>query len=277
MQTKVLTTSDRIELFVRNWRLPIDAEMRGSVLIIHGLGEHSKRYDELANYLNNIGLAVRGYDLRGHGKSKGKRGVIPYRDALLDDAKLVFDDFAKNKAEVPFLLGHSLGGGLAANLVARKFINPRGLIMSSPALTAKISSFQQKQLTFGNIFTPNLAVSNNLQIDFLSHDPQIITEYKTDPLVHNRVTPRLAKFVLDAGQESLEAAKNWSVPTLLLVAGQDRLVDPEGAKSFYANLPKHLSTMHLYENLYHEIFNEIPVERGKVFADLKNWLVGQID
>jgi alpha-beta hydrolase superfamily lysophospholipase len=276
MQTNFITTSDKTELFVRDWLLPDNSEKRGSVLIVHGLGEHIGRYDEAAQILNNLRLEVRGYDQRGHGNSQGKPGSIPSRDALLDDAKIIFDDFAKDKTEPPFLLGHSLGGGLAANLVARKFITPRGLVMSSPALTARFSAFQGLQIKFGNLLTPDLTVSNNLPVDFLSHDPQIVADYKTDKLVHDRITPRLAKFVLDAGQESIEAAKNWTVPTLLLVAGSDRLVDATGAKQFHANLPKELATMHFYETLYHEIFNEIREEREKVFDNLRNWFLAQL-
>lgn len=276
MQTKFITTSDKTELFVREWLLSESVEKRGSVLLVHGMGEHCGRYEELAKFLNDIGLDVRGYDHRGHGESQGKRGSIPHRDSLLDDAKLIFDDFAKEKRETPFLLGHSMGGGIVASLVARNFIAPRGLIMSSPALSAKLNFSQKFQVNFGNLLTPNLAVSNSLPIDFLSHDLEIVENYKTDSLVHDRITPRLAKFILDAGQESIEATKTWSIPTLLLVAGNDRLVDADGAKQFYKNLPKSLVKMHFYENLYHEIFNEIRAEREKVYEDLKNWILTQI-
>ena len=276
MQSKFITISDKTELFVREWLLPDTAEKRGSILIIHGLGEHSGRYDELADILNEIGLEVCSYDQRGHGKSGGERGSIPYRDVLLDDAKFVFDNFAKDKAETPFLLGHSMGGGIAASLVARKFIEPRGLVMSSPALMAKPTLIQKMQLNIGGFLTPNLAVANNLAIDFLSHDKQMVEDYKKDSLVHNKITPRLAKFVLDEGKSSIATAKNWTTPTLLLVAGDDRLVDADGAKQFYANLPKEIAEMHFYENLYHEIFNESRKEREKVYNDLKNWLLQQI-
>ena len=131
-----------------------------------------------------------------------------------------------------------MGGGIAANLVARNFVEPRGLMMSSPALTAKLTTSQQVQLIFGSRFAPNLAVANNLAIDFLSHEAQVVEDYKNDPLVHNKITPRLGKFILDAGQESIAAAKNWHVPTLLLVAGNDKLVDAEGAKKIFAELPQ---------------------------------------
>ena len=276
MQTKFITSSDKTELFVRDWLLPEGVEKRGSILIVHGLGEHSARYQQVAEILNEIGLEVRGYDLRGHGKSEGKRGSIAYREALLDDAKIVFDDFARSQAKEPFLLGHSLGGGLVANLVARKFIAPAGLIMSSPALSAKLSLLQKIKVNAGNLFAPNVAFETGLQIDFISGDQQVVDDYKSDPLIHDRITPRLAKFVLNAAKESIEAAKTWNIPTLLLVAGSDRLVDAAGAKQFYADLPKEVATMHFYENLYHEIFNEIQEAREKVFDDLRGWILQQI-
>lgn len=276
MQTKFITTSDKTELFVCDWLLPDESERRGSIVIVHGMGEHCGRYEELAKFLNDIGLDVRGYDHRGHGKSEGKRGSIPYRDSLLDDAKLIFDDFAKDQNETPFLLGHSMGGGIVASLVARKFITPRGLIMSSPALSAKLNFSQKFQVNFGNLFLPDSSFETGLPIDNISSDKEVVEKYKNDPLVHNRVTPRLGKFILDEGQKSLEAAKNWTVPTLLIVPGKDRIVDSNGAKTFYQNLPKKLGTMHFYENLYHETLNEIPDEREKVYENLKNWLLTQI-
>lgn len=277
MQTNFITLPDKTELFVREWLLPDDAEKRGSVLIVHGMGEHCGRYDEVAKMLNSIGLDVRSYDQRGHGESPGRRGSIPYRDAFLDDAKFIFDDFAKDKAQNPFLLGHSMGGGIVASLVARKFINPRGLVMSSPALTAKLNLLQKFQVNFGNLFLPDKSFETGLPVEFISSDKSVVEKYVNDPLVHNKVTPRLGKSILDAGKESIEAAKKWSVPTLLIVGGADPIVNPEGAKEFYENLPKDLATMHFYENLYHETLNEIPAERAKVYEHLKNWFLEQIN
>ena len=277
MQTKFITTPDKTELFVQDWVLPENIEKRGAVLLIHGLGEHCGRYTHVAEMLNSIGLEVRGFDQRGHGKSGGNRGEIPHKDALLEDARIVFGDFVARNSPKTFLLGHSMGGGIAANLVARKFINPHGLILSSPALTAKLSFSQQMQLTAGNALSPNLAVANNLAIDFISHNAQVVHDYKTDALVHNKITPRLGKFILDAGKESIAAAPDFITPTLLLVAGNDKLVDASGSKQFFVKLPKGLAEMHFYENLYHELFNETANERAKVFADLKTWLLQQLE
>ena len=274
-ETKPLKTSDQTELFVKDWLLDEKSEKRGAVLIIHGLGEHCERYGNVVEFFNANGFEVRGYDQRGHGKSSGNRGEISSENALLEDAQFVYEDFARNRAEQPFLLGHSMGGAVAIRAAIDKFITPRGLILSSPALTAKLSLSEKLQLKLGRM-TPNIAVSNGLKVEYISHDKQIVENYKNDDLVHNKITPRLANFILDSGQETLKRAVNFHIPTLLLVAGDDRLVDASGAKQLFAKLPKASATMHIYKNLYHEVFNEPEVERAKVFADLKNWLSQQI-
>lgn len=275
MQTNFITTSDKTELFVRDWPLSSETEKRGSVLIIHGLGDHSERYSHVAEFFNDLGFEVRSYDHRGHGKSEGPRGVIPYEEALLDDAKMIYDDFAGKQTEKPFLFGHSMGGAVALRCAVEKMINPRGLILSSPAITAKVSFSDKVQLKIGRL-TPNLIVPNKLAVEYLSHDKKVVEDYKTDKLVHDKITPRLANFILDSGQESLKKAPNFHIPTLLLVAGDDRLVDATGSRQLFEKLPSDSAKIHFYDNLYHEIFNETPEEREEVFADLKNWLLSQV-
>lgn len=276
MNTKIITTADNIDLFVRNWNLPPLKEGVGSILIIHGLGEHSGRYQKLAKLFNKLGLDVRSYDQRGHGKSSGKQGVIPHKDSLLDDAKLIYDDFAKGRPQKPFILGHNLGGILATTLIARKLINPRGIILASPVFQAIISNFQKTQIKIGNTFFPQTALPNKFSLEYLSHDKKIVADYKTDPLKHNKVSPRMAKFIVEAGKESIAAAGNWQTPTLILVPQNDRLVDSKGSEMFYQNAPKDVVKMHVYENFYHEVFNEPDEEGEQVFDDLIKWLLEQI-
>ena len=109
-----MRTEDGIDLFVRDWPPAAGVRRRGAALIIHGLGEHSGRYEHVAAALNEIGIAVRSYDHRGFGQSGGPRAVIPTDTAYLDDAKIVFDAFvaesrAAGDSDWPFLIGHSMG------------------------------------------------------------------------------------------------------------------------------------------------------------------------
>lgn len=272
MQEKFITTFDKIELFTRDWLLSENTRRRGAVLVIHGLGEHCGRYAHIAEFLNANEFDVRTYDLRGHGKSSGIRGAISSENALLEDLKSLYKDFAEDRHEELFLLGHSMGGAIALRAAVEKIITPRGLILSSPAVTANLSFTDKLKLKIGRLM-PNAAVSNGLKVDYISHDKKVVEDYKNDPLVHRKITPRLANFVIDSGQKSLKKAADFRIPTLLLVAGDDHLVDATGAKRLFDRLPKSSAEMHFYDDLYHEIFNETANRRAEVFADLKNWLI----
>ena len=134
-----IKTQDGVELFIRDWPLTPGAARRGTALIVHGLGEHCGRYAHVAAALNAIGIEVRGYDHRGFGQSGGRRAVLPTQNAYLDDAKLVFESLADDARRAgdtvpPFLIGHSMGGAIAARATTGGWVRPRGLVLSSPAL-----------------------------------------------------------------------------------------------------------------------------------------------
>ena len=277
-----MKTKDGVELFVRDWPLPAGARRRGSALIVHGLGEHSGRYAHVAAALNGIGVTVRGYDHRGFGQSGGPKATIPSLNALVEDAKLVFDAFAAEAKAAgdsapPFLIGHSMGGTIAARAVTGGWIRPRGLVLSSPGLKAKIPLFKRLLIAVGNRLTPNLVQPHGLPLDKISHDPRVLAEAAADPLCHDKATPRLVAFILDAGKCALRDAAKLDVPTLLLVAGEDRLVDPEGSREFAAALPPGRGTLHWYAPLWHEVFNEREPERTRVLGDLQGWIASRLD
>ena len=118
--------------------------------------------------------------------------------------------------------------------------------------------------------TPNLAVGNGLKAEWLSHDPAVVQAYRDDPRVHDRITPRLAQFIVDAGTVVQQRAAQWTVPTLLLYAGADRCVAPAGSASFAAAAPPGVVTAREWPTLFHEIFNE--PEQAEVLAVLVEWL-----
>ncbi len=128
---------------------------RGTVLVVHGLGEHAGRYESVAAWLNARGWDVVAYDQRGHGHSEGARGVIPTADALLRDLELVIDLARPSEIAAPLvLLGHSMGGAVAAHLVAEKGRAVDGFVLTSPALAADLSGVQRLQLLIGERLAP---------------------------------------------------------------------------------------------------------------------------
>ena len=257
---------------------PPHGPMRGTVLVVHGLGEHIGRYDAMALRLNAAGWHVTGFDQRGHGQTEGARGVIERKDTLLQDLSRVIDALRKERDGTLILLGHSMGGLTAARFVAEGLqASPAawhravdGLVLSSPALDTGMSAAQRALLAVLGPLGPGLAVSNGLKPEWISHDPAVVAAYIADPLVHDRVTPRLARSMVDGGVATLALAPRWSVPTLLLWAGSDRCVAPAGSQAFADAAPPGVVQSQCFELLAHEIFNE--PERDQVFAVLEAWL-----
>ena len=267
-----LTTRNGVRLALQDWPLPDRSQRRGQLLLVHGLGEHAGRYVHVAQCLNEWGFSVRAYDQHGHGRSEGERGSLPTQTRLLDDLAEVVDATRSLIGEkLPLvLLGHSLGGLVAASLVARGMRPVEALIMSSPALDPGLNPVQKLLVALLSRLRPDLRLGNGLNANFLSHDPQVARAYLADPLVHDRISARLARFIADEGAATLARAPDWRLPTLLLYAGQDRLVSPAGSREFAATAPPALLQAYCFESLYHEIFNE--VEASPVFTALKNWL-----
>lgn len=265
-----LPTPDGETLALR--RLPAPGPARAVVVVVHGLGEHAGRYHALAECLHEWGFAVWAHDHYGHGESTGARGGLPSELRLVDDLALVIDDARRLNPGLPLvLLGHSLGGLVAASLVARGVRPVDGLVLSSPGLDPGLSGFQKALLAVLPRIAPNLRVGNGLDDNYLSHDPAVVQAYRDDPLTHDRIGSRLARFLAYEGATVQKRAAAWPVPTLLLYAGDDRLVRPSASRAFAAAAAAGGKVeAHCFDTLYHEIFNEL--EADPVFAALLRWL-----
>jgi alpha-beta hydrolase superfamily lysophospholipase len=273
-RTGVLLSTDGVQLVYREW---LADTPRASIVIVHGLGEHGGRYAHLAMRLNALGFNVRAHDQRGHGRSQGARGALAHSDDLLSDLKLVTDDFTRQQKSVPFMLGHSMGGLVAARFATLQLSPVRALVLSSPALAFHLSSSQRTLLAIASRIAPSLKAPNKLDIKGLSHDATVIAAYQSDPLVHNIATPGLVRFMQDAGASVLRDAHRIKQPVLLQVAGDDKLVDAQGSRVWFERLAPGLGTMHWYDGAYHEIFNESVERRARVLADLSAWLGAELD
>lgn len=265
---------DGVALHVREWGAA--GAGRGTVVVVHGLGEHLGRYQHVAEALSGAGWRVVGYDHRGHGRSGGSRGRLSHPDDLLRDLGLILDSVRGEGSLV--LLGHSLGGLVAGRFVAEGLDEQPAswwrpvdaLVMTSPAFDPGMSRAQMGLLTVLGPVAPGLAVGNGLKPEWISRDPAVVQAYKADPLVHDRVTPRLVRFILDAGQLVRRRSPSWRVPTLLLWAGADRVVDPGGSAAFAAAAPTDVVRTRQFPDCYHEILNE--PEQAEVLEEIRHWL-----
>jgi alpha-beta hydrolase superfamily lysophospholipase len=199
-------------------------------------------------------------------------------DDLLRDLGEVIDVLRAQRGGPLVLLGHSMGGLVAGRFVAEGLgERPAGwyrpvdaLVMSSPALDPGMRPAQKLLLAIASPLLPWLAAGNGLDPNWISRDPKVVAAYRADPLVHDRITPRLARFIVDGGELVRERAASWRLPTLLMYAGADRCVAPRGSRVFADAAPAAAVQTRCYEPLFHEIFNE--PEQQQVLQDLGRWL-----
>ena len=263
-----LSAVDGTRLFVTDW-VTGTVTNRGIVLM-HGLGEHCGRYAHVVRFFNDCGYSVRAYDHRGHGRSGGVRGDVPDAETLLRDAKIAIGDFAQTLSAPPLLLGHSMGGLFAACYATRKLSPLGGLILSSPALRIRLSVAQRLLLGVLGAVAPGFGIPNGLNSRHLSHRQDVVEAYDGDPLVHAKISARLLRAMLKSIEYTQAHAPALLVKTLLVVAGDDHLVDASGSVDFFRKLAPGAGTMHSYHGYYHELFNE--TEASRVFDDIRAWL-----
>jgi len=270
LSTFVAGDGDRV--VIQDWPLEPDLPLRGVVIVVHVLGAHAGRSDRGAEHLPHWGVAVRGSYQYGQAMPCVRSASPATTTRLLDDLADIIDSTrARMGANTPLiLLGHSMGGLVVGRFVSLGIRPVDGLIMSSPALNAGMNAFQKFLVSLLPKFSPNLRVGNGVKPQFISHDPAVVAAYRADPLVHDRISARLARFIADAGPATLALAPQWKVPTLLMYAGDDRLLNPQGSRDFAAVAPKDVVTSRCFDSLYHEIFNE--QDAKPVFAELKRWL-----
>ena len=263
------------QIYYQTWRP--SGKSKAIVVINHGIGEHSARYAHVAEHLARFGFTVWACDLRGHGKSGGKRGhVDSFDDYLIDVAQLTRiarDHFPGVKA---FLLGHSLGGLIASCFAERYPTELDGLVASAPALKEimKVSIMKillAKALT--NIM-PTFSTTTGLDPNLLSHDQEVVRKYVEDPLVHKVVTARWFTEYRRAQSETMQGAGKITMPCLIIQSGADGIVDPSATNEFFKKIKSSDKTLKIYEDFYHENLNEVGKE--SVLGDIDTWLSARV-
>jgi acylglycerol lipase len=268
--TGSLDGAGAVALFTQSW-LPDDAtEIRGTVVVVHGFGEHSDRYDHVADRLSAEGFAVSAVDHRGHGRSQGPRAVIE-TDAVVADVDQLLLRAAADHPDVPlFLLGHSLGGMIAVAYALAHGERLDGLILSGP-LAAVDASRALAQV--GRLLSAVAPRAPTLALDarLISRDREVVAAYRADPLVHHgRIPARTAAQITETVNGFPDAVGAITVPTLIFYGTADGLCPPRGSVMLAERIGADDITVRAYEGLFHETLNE--PERETVIADLVKWL-----
>ena len=260
---------DGLELFCRHWRP--EGTPKAVLPIVHGHGEHSGRYTNVADWFVPRGYSVYASDLRGHGRSQGKRGALGSFSEYREDLQ-AFLDLVQDAEPAPvFLLGHSLGGLIALDYVLRGSDGLSGVVVSGPVLSAPgISPFLLWLSKVLAQLWPGLILESGLDTTALSRDPSVVEAYVNDPLVHSKGSARMANEMMRVVDWTQAHASEMAVPCLILHGGDDRLCPPQGSRAFIDNVTSADKAYIEYEGYFHEVYNDLGKE--KVFSDLEAWL-----
>lgn len=274
-QTFEMRTHDGLPLFGQMWRP--NGTPQCALCIIHGIGEHSSRYESWAHRFVDKAVAVVTYDQRGHGYSGGRRGVIPSYEILLNEIDMAIDKTHELFPGIPVVLyGHSMGGGEVINHVLRRKGRYDAVVATSPWLISNASPGKMvvRVARLLNHLVPSLVVSNGLKNSSLSHDTEHTQSYQKDHLVHSRVSMRLFVNSYDAGYWALNHASDLKKSILLLHGEDDRITSPK-ASALFANKAGSLCEFRLFPNAFHELHNEDSLIQDQVFRTVMGWMEKQ--
>lgn len=250
-----------------------DEPVAGAVALVHGLGEHSGRYQHVAVALGAAGFALCSFDLRGHGRSTGRRGDTRLAAAMGDIDRLLADTGARFPGTPLFLYGHSLGGLLVLRYALEHAPGVAGVVATGPALRSPLREQRAKVFAVRLLapVLPSLTLPTGLDPEGISHDPAAVAAYRSDPLVHGRASIGFARDAIEAGDAALAAAGRWSLPLLLVHGGADPITDPAGSRQFAAAAGGRCHLI-VYDGLYHEVHNEAG---ARVLPDIVDWITDQ--
>ena len=265
------TSFDGLKMYSKGWSP--DGEPKGMVCLVHGHGEHIGRYEHVGAAFAGAGYAMLGFDLRGHGKSGGARGHAPSFEAFFKDIDGFLREAAGRYPSAPrFIYGHSLGGLLSLAYATSRKADARGMIVSSPGLRTALHE-QKAKVAIANALgalIPTVTLASGLNPEHVSRDPQVVSAYVNDPLVHDKMTLGFGRAALQATSSIFEQAGKLALPVLLAYCSADKLTYPRGSEEFAGLAPRGLVTLKRFDGLYHEPHNE--PEKAEVLKAYIQWL-----
>lgn len=265
--------SDGFGVYCRRWA-PRSGR-KGTLCIVHGLGEHSGRYGHIAEQFVQAGYATCGFDLRGFGKSQGRRGHMPLARALLDLDEVLALERGTGGGGPLFLYGHSLGGLLALLYVLAHRPSLTGVVATGPALHTAVREQPSKVLAariLGRIL-PSVTIPTGLDDTKLNRDLAVLAAYRADPLVHDRMSLGFAREGLQAIDRVLSEAGKFPLPLLLVHGGADQINRVSGSREFASRHPGDC-TLKIYDGVFHAVEHE--PEHARIVADIVSWLDARI-
>jgi alpha-beta hydrolase superfamily lysophospholipase len=254
-----------------------EQDPRGVVVLCHGYAEHARRYDHVAQRFGEAGLVVYALDLRGHGRSEGKRVYLKDMSEYTGDFQCLVGIAA---AEYPALklvvLGHSMGGGVVFAYGVEHPDDYAAMVLSGPAIAAQDGVSPVMKVvakTLGKVL-PGLPVED-LPADAVSRDPEVVAAYQADPMVHHGKLPAgIARALIGVGETMPQRAGRLTAPLLVVHGEQDKLIPVAGSRQLIDCVGTSDVHLKVYPELYHEVFNE--PERAVVLDDVVSWIESKL-
>jgi alpha-beta hydrolase superfamily lysophospholipase len=265
-----------LPLYYQAWQPPADGQLRAVLINLHGLGDHSGLYPNLAKYFPPRGMAVYAFDMRGNGRSPGQRAYVGSWQEYRGDLHAFLDRIGDWEPGVPlFLLGNSLGGLVVLEYVLHHPHQVNGVIVSAPALGEV--GVPPLLMALGRIMSrvfPRFSLNVGMDLTGLARDPAIIEAVLADPLFHRRGTARLSTEVTAAISRVQKLASSFSAPLLILHGAADRMVSPDGSRSFFNKTCCPDRELKEYPGAYHGLFADFGHE--EVLRDVEQWITRRI-
>lgn len=263
----IIHSYDGVELYCQQ---DIPENPKAIVVIVHGLGEHSGRYNYVTEVLNSSGYGVFRFDNRGHGKSGGARGYLKHFCTFIEDANFIVDLAKKEFSELPmFMLGHSMGGFITASYGVKYPNKLRGQIFSGPAVTTLPTLEEIKKLDVEK--NPLMSVPNGLS-HLICRSEKVVADYKIDPWNLQAFTLKLlATFSIEGIDWLQKNLSDYNYPCLIMHGENDQIVPKEASAFFYNQCSSADKTLNIFPELYHEILNE-EVEKVEILKRIIAWI-----
>ncbi|MBI2166620.1 MAG: lysophospholipase [Candidatus Omnitrophica bacterium] len=266
----LIPTPAGVQLF---YRFQAGDPKKNPLFLIHGHGEHSGRYLKFFTRLQDLGYSIAAFDLRGCGRSSGRRVFVDHFEDYTGDVDTVFNFLTKQQKVNPpvILFGHSLGGLIALTWARANGGKISKLILSSPLIGVPLEETKFRLGLFLDRLAPRLVLQNPVRPNYLTHDPEEIQKYQRDPLIQRKITARLACEMIRQARLIRQEAYSASFPVYLLMAKEDRIVDPEATRRFFSRLQAPARELEEFKGFYHEIFNELG--QARTFERLRHYLI----
>ncbi len=262
---------NRVRLHYRAWEAD---SPRAGLVVVHGMFEHSRRYQEFGEVMAARRFSTYAMDMRGHGASDGRRGHVSRFEILLQD----LDRFRREvQGMLPpglplFLVGHSLGGLVSLRYIEEYDSPLSGAVMTAPWLGTAVS-VPRWQVIGANVLDrvlPAFPLSYRIDPAKLSHDDRRVADYRDDAEIHATITPRMFTEISSAIHLALQRGDRIDIPVHFILAGDDLIVQTARSLAFARSLPERVVTVEVLEGMYHEVLQE--TDRAAVMALIGDWV-----